>query len=289
MESARLLSEKGHKVSLWEKDQDLGGTARIAALAYEPNERLVHYLVNAVRALPIAIQLNTTANCENIDSLNPDHIILATGAKRVAPAIRGKEQRHVFDGDQLHGILLGNSPAAIAKLSTLQQLLVKIGRLSQLLRNIRLMRVFSKLWMPISREVVVIGGGLVGLELAEFLVERNRKVVVLEPGPSFGAELSIVRRARVLHLLETDGVELHKSVDDLEITAHTVRFSIGGAMQERRCMQVIIAMGAEPDNSLFNKLASSRAYIHQIGDCREVGYIDGAILDARKLVQQMEL
>ena len=289
MESARLLSEKGHKVSLWEKDQDLGGTARIAALAYEPNERLVHYLVNAVRALPIAIQLNTTANCENIDSLNPDHIILATGAKRVAPAIRGKEQRHVFDGDQLHGILLGNSPAAIAKLSTLQQLLVKIGRLSQLLRNIRLMRVFSKLWMPISREVVVIGGGLVGLELAEFLVERNRKVVVLEPGPSFGAELSIVRRARVIHLLETDGVELHKSVDDLEITAHTVRFSIGGAMQERRCMQVIIAMGAEPDNSLFNKLASSRAYIHQIGDCREVGYIDGAILDARKLVQQMEL
>ena len=289
MESARLLSNKGHHVTLWEKDLDLGGTARIAALAYEPNERLVHYLVNAVRALPIAIQLGTTANRENIDTLDPDHIILATGAKRIAPAITGKEQRHVFDGDQLRGILLGNSPAAIAKLSALQRLLMNIGRLSQLLRNIRLMRFLSKLWMPIRREVFIIGGGLVGLELAEFLVERNRKVIVLEPGPSFGAELSIVRRARVLHLLGEDGAELHKSVGDLEIGAHMIRFSLDGEVQERKCTQVIIAMGAEPDDSLLKELAGSSARIHQIGDCREVGYIDGAILDARKLVQQMEL
>ena len=289
MESARLLSKKGHHVTLWEKDLDLGGTARIAALAYEPNERLVHYLVNAVRALPIAIQLGTTANRENIDTLDPDHIILATGAKRIAPAITGKEQRHVFDGDQLRGILLGNSPAAIAKLSALQRLLVNIGRLCQLLRNIRLMRFLSKLWMPIRREVFIIGGGLVGLELAEFLIERNRKVIVLEPGPSFGAELSIVRRARVLHLLEEDGAELHKSVGDLKIGAHMIRFSLDGEVQERKCTQVIIAMGAEPDDSLLKELAGSSARIHQIGDCREVGYIDGAILDARKLVQQMEL
>jgi len=39
----------------------------------------------------------------------------------------------------------------------------------------------------------------------------------------------------------------------------------------------------------LKELAGSSARIHQIGDCREVGYIDGAILDARKLVQQMEL
>tara|TARA_B110000967_G_C18352685_1_gene302051 strand:- start:34 stop:489 length:456 start_codon:yes stop_codon:yes gene_type:complete len=151
------------------------------------------------------------------------------------------------------------------------------------------MRFLSKLWMPIRREVFIIGGGLVGLELAEFLVERNRKVIVLEPGPSFGAELSIVRRARVLHLLGEDGAELHKSVGDLEIGAHMIRFSLDGEVQERKCTQVIIAMGAEPDDSLLKELAGSSARIHQIGDCREVGYIDGAILDARKLVQQMEL
>ena len=68
-----------------------------------------------------------------------------------------------------------------------------------------------------------------------------------------------------------------------------IRFSLDGEVQERKCTQVIIAMGAEPDDSLLKELAGSSARIHQIGDCREVGYIDGAILDARKLVQQMEL
>ncbi|CAA0094809.1 NADH oxidase [Halioglobus japonicus] len=288
MESARLLSEKGHQVSLWEKDADLGGTARIAGLAYSPNEKLVHYLATAVRALPIAIKLRTLATRENIATLNPDHIIVATGAARLAPEIPGKAQRHVFDGDELRGILFGSNPKAIAKLSVLQQLILKTGRVSQLLRNIRLMRILSKLWMPISRDVVIIGGGLVGLELAEYLVERGRKVTVLEPGPTFGPELALVRRARVLHQLKAHGATLHKSVENIDIGAQAVSFSLNKEVQEAPCGQVIIAMGAQPDDTLFKQLSESSAQVHQIGDCRRIGYIDGAILDARELVQRLE-
>lgn len=289
MECARLLAEKGHQVSLWEKDADLGGTARIAGLAYEPNEKLVHYLANAVHALPISIQLRTEATRENIAALNPDHIILATGAIRVAPEIPGKAQRHVFDGDELRGILFGGNREALAKLSVLQRLILNTGRLSQMLRNISMMRLLSKLWMPIAKEVVIIGGGLVGLELAEYLVERKRKITVLEPGPTFGPELAIVRRARVLHLLRAHGAVLHKSVEDIEIGTHAVRFSLGGEMREAPCGQVIIAMGAQPDDRLLKQLSDSTAQIHQIGDCRRVGYIDGAMLDARELVQCLEM
>jgi 2,4-dienoyl-CoA reductase (NADPH2) len=289
MESARLLAEKGHKVTLWEKDADLGGTARIAALAYEPNEKLVHYLTNAVRALPISIHLGKTATHDNIAALNPDHVILATGARRLAPEIPGKSQRHVFDGDELRGILFGNNREAVAKLSAPQRLILKLGQLSQMLRNIRLMRMLSKLWMPIARDVVIIGGGLVGLELAEYLIERKRKVTVLEPGAAFGPELSIVRRARVLYMLEAHGAILHKSVANLDIGKRSVSYSLDGVSQETACEQVIIAMGAQPDDSLLKQLSASNVRTHQIGDCRGIGYIDGAILDARQLVQSMEL
>jgi 2,4-dienoyl-CoA reductase-like NADH-dependent reductase (Old Yellow Enzyme family) len=287
MEAARLLVIKGHRVSLWDKNKDLGGTARIAALAYEPNEGLVRYLIAAVRALPIRIELGKTADLNSIARESPDHIILAMGAKRVAPSIPGKHQRHVFDGDELRGVLFGNNPAAVAKLSRLQQWILKVGQISQLLRNIRLMRLLSKLWMPIADEVVIIGGGLVGLELAEYLLERGRKITVLEPGPAFGPELAIVRRARVLHTLKTHGAELHKSVSDIDIGPAAVSFTLDGEPQTKACKQVIIAMGAQPDNSLLEQLSNSGAQIHQIGDCREVGYIDGAILDARKLVQKI--
>ena len=285
MEAARLLAEQGHQVSLWEREHDLGGTARIAALAYEPNERLVHYLAGAVRSLPIDLHLGKTATRENIAAQDVDHVILATGAIRAAPAIAGKNQKHVFDGDELRGVLFGNNPEAIAKLNPLARLLLSAGRLSQLLRSIKLLRLLSHLWMPIAREVVIIGGGLVGLELAEYLVERRRKVTVLEPGPDLGAELAIVRRARVLHQLREHGVAVHKSVTAIEIGQDNVSFELEGAAMTLPCKQVIIAMGAQPDSSLLAQLSEGTAQLHQLGDCRAVGYIDGAILDARKLVQ----
>ncbi len=288
MEAARMLSEKGHKVSLWEKDKDLGGTARIAGLAYEPNERLVHYLAKAVKNLPIAISMGRTATAQDIVAAQPDHVILATGALRNAPPFPGKDQRHVFDGDQLRGVLFGSDPEAIAKLNPLYQLMLFAARLSQMMRNITLMRFLSKLWMPIPDEVVVIGGGLVGLELTEYLVERRRKVTILEPGPSLGAELSIVRRARVLHLLREHGTRIERNVANCEIGSRSVHFDLDGTREEVACKQVIIAMGAEGDNSLEKQLADSGIAVDRIGDCRTVGYIDGAILDARTLVQRLD-
>jgi 2,4-dienoyl-CoA reductase (NADPH2) len=287
MEAARLLAEKGHRVSLWEKDRDLGGTARIAALAYAPNEALVNYLDAAVRKLPIDLQLGKAADPDNISAAAPDHIIVATGAVRAAPDIPGKQQRHVFDGDELRGVLFGDNPLAVAKLAGWQRLMLGAARLSQLLRNIRLLRLLSKLWMPIADEVVIIGGGLVGLELAEYLVERRRKVVVLEPGPDLGAELAIVRRARVLHLLREHGALIHRNASSIRIGSDTVSFELKGEPQSLPAKQVIIAMGAQPDDSLLAALADRGPQVHRIGDCREVGYIDGAILDARKLVQRI--
>ncbi|MEH6634200.1 MAG: FAD-dependent oxidoreductase, partial [Halioglobus sp.] len=186
MEAARMLALQGHKVSLWEKDKDLGGTARIAALVYEPNERLVHYLAAAVKALPIDLQMNKTATRENIAAVQADHVVLATGAVRMAPQIPGKQQRHVFDGDELRGVLFGTSKQAAAKLNPLYRIMLRAARMTQMLRSIKLLRFMSKLWMPLANEVVVIGGGLVGLELSEYLVERGRKVTILEPGSSLG-------------------------------------------------------------------------------------------------------
>jgi hypothetical protein len=42
----------------------------------------------------------------------------------------------VFDGEQLRGLLFGSDHEAIKKLSIFQQLILKIGRASQLLRNV---------------------------------------------------------------------------------------------------------------------------------------------------------
>ncbi len=282
MEAALVLSQRGYDVSLWEREKDLGGTARIAALPYEPNQRLVEYLDGQVREANIDLQTGKTATLEEIVALQPDAVIVATGANRAAPPIPGKELRHVFDGDELRGLLFGTDPAAARKLNPFQRLVLTLGRMSQLLRNISALRSLSKLWMPMSKRVVLIGGGLVGLELAEYLVERGREVTVLEPSANLGRELSIIRRAKVIHELREAGVPMHTNVEVRQIDADKVSFEVEGELQQVAADNVIISMGARPSRGLADRLSEAGINAVAVGDCEEVGYIEGALLSARK-------
>jgi len=282
MESARLLAMRGHHVEVWEKDKDIGGTVRVAALAYEPNGRLIKYLKNSLAELGVKIKMNTLATAKSIESFNPDHVIVAVGANRDAPVIKGKDAKNVFDGEQLRGLLFGSDDNVIKKLSLFQQIILKIGRASQLLRNISILRFLSKLWMPISKNIVVIGGDLVGLELAEFLIERGRNVKVLEPSGSLGPNLSIVRRSRVVHLLREHGADLLTNVDIKEIRDKEVIFHHEETEKTLKADQVIIALGANSNLILSESINGLDIPITSIGDCTSVGYIHGAIADARK-------
>ena len=289
MESARLLAMQGHDVEIWEKDKDIGGTVRVAALAYEPNGRLINYLKNSLDELNVRIKLGTLATGKSVQDFNPDHVIVAVGANRNAPSIRGKNNRNVFDGEELRGLLFGSDAQAIKKLSLIQQLILKVGRATQLLRNISALRFLSKIWMPIAKNIVVIGGDLVGLELAEFLVERGRTVKVLEPSGSLGPNLSIVRRSRVVHMLKEHKVDLLTNVTIKEIDGQEVIFDHEEAQKSLQADQVIIALGADTNSELSDELTNLNMPHTSIGDCTSVGYIHGAIADARKAVIDLRI
>ena len=284
MEAARLLAMRGHYVEIWDKDKDIGGTVRVAALAYEPNGHLISYLKNSLSKLGVKIKMNTLGTPETIKTFNPDHVVIAVGANRDAPAIKGKDSKNVFDGEELRGLLFGTDLNAIKKLSLVQQIILKIGRTSQLLRNINMLRFLSKLWMPLSKNIIIIGGDLVGLELAEFLVARGRKVKVLEPTGSLGPNLSIVRRSRVVHLLKEHGVDLLTNVDIKEIRGQEVFVHHEDMEKTFNMDQVIIALGANPNLSLSKMLSKINIRHTTIGDCASIGYIHGAIADARDAV-----
>ena len=289
MESARLLAMHGHDVEVWEKDKDIGGTVRVAALAYEPNGRLINYLKNSLDELNVRIKLRTLATSKSVQDFNPDHVIVAVGANRNAPSIKGKNNRNVFDGEELRGLLFGSDAQAIKKLSFIQQLILKVGRATQLLRNISALRFLSKIWMPIAKNIVVIGGDLVGLELAEFLVERGRTVKVLEPSGSLGPNLSIVRRSRVVHMLKEHNVDLLTNVTIKEIDGQEVIFDHEESQKSLQADQVIIALGADTNSGLSDELTNLNIPLTSIGDCTSVGYIHGAIADARKAVIDLRI
>ena len=281
LEAARVAALRGHEVTLLERDNVLGGTARIAALAYEPNARLVQHLEDAVRRLPVTIRTATAATAETIAAMQPQAVLVATGALRRAPPVPGRELDHVFDGEELRGLLLGGNPAAMRKLGLLARTAVGAAQLAGLTRRLDWMRRLSHVYMPLGKRVAIIGGGLVGLEVAELLSERGRDVTVIEAGRDLGAELSLVRRWRVLHTLQEHGVRLKRgtAVKAIDATGVSCESRKGGA-EHVAADSVVIATGAEPDDTLRAALAARGIAATTIGDCREIGYIQGAIASA---------
>lgn len=60
----------------------------------------------------------------------------------------------------------------------------------------------SKLWMPMGKRVVIIGGLMHGCEIAEFLIKRGRKVSIVESGEQLGAGIIEIFRANLVGWLE---------------------------------------------------------------------------------------
>jgi NADPH-dependent 2,4-dienoyl-CoA reductase/sulfur reductase-like enzyme len=143
--------------------------------------------------------------------------------------------------------------------------------------------------MPVGKRVAIVGGGLVGAELAEFLCERGREVVVLEESATLAAEMAHPRRWRVLAELRAHGVRLHTRARVLEIGEKTVRFELAPAQasaepkrDEVAVDTVILAAGLEANPEPARWLRESGVPVIEIGDALGVGYIEGAVLGGFK-------
>jgi NADPH-dependent 2,4-dienoyl-CoA reductase/sulfur reductase-like enzyme len=275
---------RGHKVTLLERSDRLGGTLFFAGLAYPENGKLLDYLVAQVKNLPIDVKLSAQVSKDHVAALKPDAIVVATGAKRQAPAIKGADQQHVWSGDELRRLMTGDraDEVAKAKLSLAERAMFKAGGMLKVTDSAEALQSLSKLWMPLGKKVVIVGGGLVGLELAEFLLARGREVTVLEPSDKAGRELAIVRRWRVLDVVKSHG-HLHLKALVQEITSSHVNWQDAeGATHQTPANSVVLAIGAEADDTVALQLADCGVPLHRIGDCAGVNYIEGAMHEGHR-------
>lgn len=279
MEAARRLDAAGNTVTLIEKGDRLGGTLRFASLAYEPNERLLNWLRDEISRSNVEVRLKTEATPEFVKSLQPDEVYVATGAVRDMPPIPGSDLPHVLSGDDLRNMMLGETSEEVKrKTSLLTRVATKIGAATGMTANIDFVRKATRQWMPLGDRVAIIGGELVGLELAEFLTERGRKVTVIEEGANFGRGLLLVRRMRILAELREHGVDLRANAKDVRITAEGVVFTDeSGEAITLPADHVIVAKGARGDSTIAEQLRAAGLNVREFGDGTGVGYIEGAI------------
>lgn len=166
METARVARNRGHRVTLVEAGDRLGGTAWFSQITTPANGPFVNWLASEVDRLGVQVRLRERATVATLAALRPDAVVVATGASRRLPDVPGADLPHVETGDDLRALLTGEPRPSVPRW---QRAALRIGRRLHITTDAARVRALSKRWMPIGRTVVVIGGGLVGLELAELL------------------------------------------------------------------------------------------------------------------------
>lgn len=282
MAAAQQLDSLGHEVTLLEKSGQLGGTLRFASVMYEPNEHLLQWLDRGISKSKVNVKFNSVVTPELVRQLEPDGVLVATGARRGLPDIPGNHLPHVLSGDDLRNMILSSATTDQSKKVGLgTRMTMKLGKSLGLSTSPSFVRSASKVWMPFGKKIVIIGGELVGLELAEFLCERGREVTVVDDLPRLGGGLQLVRRMRLMDELKEHGVTLVAGAKDIEIEEKQVRFlDSQGESQVVLADQVIIAKGASADHSVATMLRSGGFDVLEFGDCSGIGYIEGAMRGA---------
>ncbi|MGI6220427.1 MAG: acetoacetate decarboxylase family protein [Coriobacteriales bacterium] len=218
--AAETAAKRGCKVTLIERDGELGGMVNYAAKPplKEKMNAVAGYYGVVLPKLGVDIQLNTEATAESVAALEPDAVICAVGGIPVRPAsIPGIDKplvklvRETMDGD------------------------VEIE----------------------GKNVIVVGAGMTGLETAEFIAEKGAasvKVVDMVDRPAPEAYKTNV--LDVMTRLTKMGVEMVLSQKLVEVTDGGVVIEAveGGARSELAADVVVLSMGNRPNNELKDAL-----------------------------------
>ncbi len=245
MEAARVAALRGHKVTLLEKDQQLGGQLRIAALPPNKGDILpwLHYLIRQLEIAGVEIRLNNEATPEAIVKEKPETVILAMGGVPIWPEIPGI-----------------NETKGGTQVVTAQEVL------------------WGK--KQTGENVVIIGGGLVGCETGHYLAQKGKKVTIIEMLKRVASEMGPMVRRRLMDGLKQYQVILvtEAKVEDLSAEGVTVTLADGGK-KLFPADTVILAAGYHTNDSLFITLQDQVPEIHCLGDASHPQGIMEAVRD----------
>ena len=246
MEAARLGALRGHTMVLAEAGPQLGGRFALAARTQAVNADLLRWLEGEVARHDIEVRLGTTIAADGPALDGFDEVVVATGARWPLPDV----PRASHPG------------------------LIPVDALGAWLEDERSAR---------GERIVVLGGNRAGLSLAMCARARGAEVQVLEPSDVFGRALGLVGRWRHVHEAIQAGVDLQAGVRLDAIESDAVHWR--DAQDRPRSTQadtILASDGAAPDASLATSLSARGVRAHAIGDCRAIGFVEGAMQDAMK-------
>lgn len=248
MEAARVAALRGHQVTLFEKKDSLGGQLPVAAMPSYKRE--MNGLVEY-----FAYQMKNTGVKVRLGVEAGEEVILKEKPDAVIIAT-GAESIV----PNIPGIRGGNVATAIDVLS---------GK------------------KDVGSRVIIIGGGLIGCETAEYLLSKGKQITIVEMLDKIGKDIGASYRWLILSRLRKAGVRMEVKAKAEEINERGVVISRDGAKQAIESDNVVVAVGMRANNALVEKLQGKVNNLHVIGDASSPRRIREAVDEAFKVAKDL--
>jgi len=246
MTAATVAARRGHSVTLLER-AELGGQFALAPLApgKQAMQKTLSSMIRIARDAGAEIRCGVEADLEQVMALDPEVVVLATGAAPVMPSIPG-----------LEGALTGE--------------LVLTGKAST------------------GQRVLVIGGGLVGIEVAEHLADLGREVTVVELLEEIARDMEPITRKLTLKRLASGAIEILTGVTVQRLDGELALVSDASGERDLGPFDsVVAAVGTRPVRTLLEPLVGRGVELHVVGDAEAPDQVLGAVRSAWEVARRL--
>ncbi len=253
LEAARVAALRGHKVSLYEKGSKTGGQFNLAAVPPTKQElcKITKYLNVQVEKCGVTIHLNTEVTPELVEKEKPDALIVATGGEPLVPNIPGIDGPRVVTS---HDVLAGKVDILPGK-------------------------------------VLVIGGGMVGCETAEYMHKTGDNpligrtaVTVIEMLDDVAMDVSVETRTMLLQRMRKEGIGILTRTKVKTFLEDGVLIEKDGKEESIRGVdRIVLSIGAQSVDNLSEVLKEKVNDVHVIGDAKQTRNLLSAIVEGTEI------
>lgn len=251
-------ARRGHRVVVLERSDKPGGQLHLAG-AREDRHGFWQLSTDLTQRAVLAgaqIRYSTAADGASVKALEPDVVVLATGAKPAVPSIEGVDLDHVVQSwDVLAGrVDCGDRVVVVGGGATgCETALYLAGR------------------GTIDAETVaflLINQAESPEEIVRLATQGTREVTLVEMARKIGADIGKSTRWGVIQDLGRYGVKMLKNAEVVRITSEAVVVKVDDEERELPCDHVVLATGVEREVGLAQVLEGTGLRVEIIGDAK---------------------
>lgn len=141
--------------------------------------------------------------------------------------------------------------------------------------------------LPKDKKVLIIGGGLIGVDIATALIPLNNQVTIVKRTTDFGEDMEMISKILSLKIMKENGTVFSDHTHIKKVSGRTVYAEKNGKdIQFNDIDIIVVSVGMKSYNPLENDLKNN-ILVHVIGDAKKIGNAQDAIKDAYDITKRI--